>query len=331
LLVTSAPAEVIDNRNFGFCAAAVVRGKVFGDANGNGLLDPGEDTYINVPVYADLNDNQTLDPGEPQSNSSSATYTLGSLPPGTYKIRVVIPLQYVQTAPANGAPHLVTLALAQTLTNRDFGIRFDNVAPSVTASSFEVDGTTQQLRVTFSEAVGASLTASDLQLVNLTTGATIDSANFALSYDNVTNVATFTFPGLPRGILPDGDYRASIAAASVFDAAHNLLAQDLNYDFYFLQGDVNRDRMVDLADFNILSANFGQGARVFSQGDFNYDGLVNLADFNILASRFGRSLGAPSSSRSMLAEPLRLAPFSDARIGSLDMRLPEKAITELLL
>jgi hypothetical protein len=65
-------------------------------------------------------------------------------------------------------------------------------------------------------------------------------------------------------------------------------------NFYFLQGDANHDANVNLADFNVLAANFGQSNRIFSQGDFNYDGQVNLNDFNILASRFGRTV-APSA------------------------------------
>jgi hypothetical protein len=61
-------------------------------------------------------------------------------------------------------------------------------------------------------------------------------------------------------------------------------------NFFFLQGDANRDALVNLTDFNTLAANFGGTNRTFSQGDFNYDGTVNLADFNILASRFGHAV-----------------------------------------
>jgi hypothetical protein len=66
--------------------------------------------------------------------------------------------------------------------------------------------------------------------------------------------------------------------------------------FRFLQGDANNDGRVNLDDFNILAANFGQSPRDFTQGDFDYSGNVNLNDFNILASRFGSSLSvAPST------------------------------------
>ena len=61
-----------------------------------------------------------------------------------------------------------------------------------------------------------------------------------------------------------------------------------------LAGDATRDRAVNLSDFNVLAANFGQSNRTFSQGDFNYDGAVNLSDFNILAPRFGQVLASAS-------------------------------------
>jgi hypothetical protein len=54
---------------------------------------------------------------------------------------------------------------------------------------------------------------------------------------------------------------------------------------------------VNLADFNLLAANFGQTGRNFAQGNFNYDagGLVNLQDFNLLASRFGMTVAPVST------------------------------------
>ena len=72
------------------------------------------------------------------------------------------------------------------------------------------------------------------------------------------------------------------------------MAADHLFEFTFLRGDANGDGRVNLQDFNILAANFGQMPRDFTRGDFNYYGTVNLNDFNILASRFG-TVVAPSS------------------------------------
>jgi len=51
-------------------------------------------------------------------------------------------------------------------------------------------------------------------------------------------------------------------------------------------GDANGDGQVNLADLNIVLANFGQET---DQGDLNGDGLVNLADLNIVLATFGSS------------------------------------------
>ena len=55
-------------------------------------------------------------------------------------------------------------------------------------------------------------------------------------------------------------------------------------------GDANLDGLVNLSDFNVLAANFGQTNRTWEQGDFNEDGTVNLNDFNLLAANFGREI-----------------------------------------
>jgi hypothetical protein len=54
-------------------------------------------------------------------------------------------------------------------------------------------------------------------------------------------------------------------------------------------GDANVDGVVNLNDFNILAANFGQLGRYWWEGDFTFDGVVNLNDFNRLAANFGLS------------------------------------------
>jgi hypothetical protein len=50
---------------------------------------------------------------------------------------------------------------------------------------------------------------------------------------------------------------------------------------------------VNLGDFNILAANFGQSVLRWGQADFDFDGLVNLSDFNLLAANFGLSASGP--------------------------------------
>jgi hypothetical protein len=106
---------------------------------------------------------------------------------------------------------------------------------------------------------------------------------------NVLNLTTVTFSGFAGFILTDADWRMTIDT-NVTDIAGNPFA-GTQFNFFFLNGDANRDRTVNLLDFNVLTSNFGQSGRNFSQGDFTYDGAVNLSDFNVLAARFGSSVG----------------------------------------
>jgi hypothetical protein len=150
-----------------------------------------------------------------------------------------------------------------------------------------VDLAPQAVRMQFSEDVSGMLVSGSVTLTNTTTNETIAAD---LAYDTATNTATFTFPSYPYGALPDGDYHLALPAGAVTDLFGNALIAEHTLDFFFMQGDANRDRRVNLADFNILASNFGQSSRTFTQADFNYDGTVNLGDFNILAARFGNVL-----------------------------------------
>ena len=160
----------------------------------------------------------------------------------------------------------------------------ETMPPTVTQTEFRFERAPQSVAFHVSEDVSRTLDLSDVTVRNLATQQTLAPAAVA-QLDDGWVVFAFDAP------LPDGDYRAALAAGSVADAHGNALASAASFDFFFLQGDASRDRRVNLIDFNILAANFGQPSRNFSQGDFNYDTIVNLADFNILAGRFGTVLG----------------------------------------
>lgn len=53
-------------------------------------------------------------------------------------------------------------------------------------------------------------------------------------------------------------------------------------------GDTNGDSVVNLADLNLVLANFGTG----SDGDVNGDGVVDLADLNLVLANFGTDCNA---------------------------------------
>jgi type VI secretion system secreted protein Hcp len=170
---------------------------------------------------------------------------------------------------------------------------FEDLAPPVLLeSTFRYQTAPHELRCRFSEDVSASLSLADITVEQIG-GGTV--APTSLSYDAATNTATFTF----AAPLPDGRYRATLAGPGITDPAGNPLQASPRFDFFFLLGDANHDGNVNLSDFNLLAANFGQSPRDFTQGDFDYNGIVNLSDFNLLAARFGTTLPASGSGGSL--------------------------------
>jgi predicted outer membrane repeat protein len=164
-------------------------------------------------------------------------------------------------------------------------------------AQFLFDAPLPSVRVAFNaNLLVATLAAADLVLSNLTTATPVDCAEVAtLVYDAGANSATWMFPGL----LPNGDYRATLPAGSVGDASGGALGLPYTFDFFVLAGDANRDRSVDVADLGILATNWQKSSRAFSQGNFNYssDGYVNVNDLGVLAGNWQAQLALPLPSR----------------------------------
>jgi len=137
----------------------------------------------------------------------------------------------------------------------------------------------------------------DLRIINTATGEALPAVAQGVSYNSSSRTVGWIF----RGALPDGQYRAVLPAGSVSSTDGQPLGADATVEFFALGGDATRDGRVNLDDFNVLAANFGQSPRRFTQGDFNYDGRVNLTDFDLLASRFGKSIVTAGSGASPLA------------------------------
>src|SRR5262249_53220576 len=159
-------------------------------------------------------------------------------------------------------------------------VTIDTVAPQLlNPATFEYE-TQQGIRYTFSESVGVSLSPTDVAVQNQTTSTTVPPGSAQLDYNVGTQSAFLSFPGFNFGILPDGWYRATLAASGVTDIAGNSLSTSSVLDFFTLQGDANRDGRINTFDFTALAGNFNRTGMTSSTGDFNYDGKVNALDFN---------------------------------------------------
>jgi hypothetical protein len=191
-----------------------------------------------------------------------------------------------------GTPAVVEAEVAVVL-DADAGRR---KGPRVLASTFEFNGPKPGLALSFSEDVAGSVAGSDLQVVRQNDGQVVPGGATVVSYDSILRRARFTFPGLPGGVLPDGDYRATLPAGAVADGAGDGSPTAHTLDYFVLAGDANRDRRVDFGDLVVLAQNYNTAGKTFAQGDFNYDDHVNFNDLVILAQRYNKSLPAPEAS-----------------------------------
>ena len=165
-------------------------------------------------------------------------------------------------------------------------IRDDDLTtgPSVASAQFVFETSPLRLQFRFNQDVGPSLSAADLEI----TGPAGTPAS-ALTYSSDTNTATLSFGGL----LPNGNFSARVIAAGITNASGQGMPGDYTYPFFFMNGDANRDRMVDINDLATLATHWQQSPRVFSQADFNLDAKVDIADLAILATNWQASLAAP--------------------------------------
>jgi hypothetical protein len=161
-----------------------------------------------------------------------------------------------------------------------------NYAPTATGA-FNA-ASQRAVAVKFTEDVSASLQPADLTIVNLSGGSV---PAFTVSWNPATQTAEWVF----GTELPDGNYRATLNTAGINDWAGNaLVGPNQVYNFFFLGGDLNQDRAVNNADFQILRSNYGQSNKTYADGDLNRDGKVDFIDYQKLGLLFGRTLAAPT-------------------------------------
>ncbi|MEX2188999.1 MAG: lamin tail domain-containing protein [Pirellulales bacterium] len=159
----------------------------------------------------------------------------------------------------------------------------DSIAPLVTSSSVDLSVAPQRLQFVFSEEV--LIAATNLTLTNSTTSETVPSGSIAMSYNTSTNTATFTFPGFAGGVLPSGDYTASLSTVGVTDLAGNPLQANGNETlaFTWLRGDVDESGAIDAADIDALYAAFSP-SNGNPRFDLNGSGSVNQLDVDVLVT-----------------------------------------------
>jgi len=163
-----------------------------------------------------------------------------------------------------------------------------------------------------------------------------DAAVFALVKQYLTNGYNGnTWTGAaPAG---SGSIRSSAAGLSpnLFNVGYSDSTSPANVNgtantievMYTISGDATMDGRVNLADVNVVGANFNATPARWDQGSFNYDAFVNLADVNIIGANFNQVLpaGGPAVASAAVA-PATTSDTSTASNSSLATTTPSVTI-----
>lgn len=160
-----------------------------------------------------------------------------------------------------------------TTTNTTIALATPDTTPPATALSAPAAGgvlyATQTLTATATDAVGVTKVEFyiDGQLRSTDT-----SSPYSYTIDTNT--------------LSNGAHNLQTKA---YDAAGNVgTSATVNVTVKNWPEDINIDGAVDLLDFSLLAAKFGQSGTGLGRSDINADGTVNLLDFSLLAAKFGQ-------------------------------------------
>ncbi|MCS7158328.1 MAG: LamG domain-containing protein, partial [Blastocatellia bacterium] len=122
---------LVQARSAGKCKGCI-EGMKWNDTNGNGVINPGEGGLSGWTIQLSGPVSATTTTG------TGGTYRFCGLPPGTYTVSEVLQPGWVRTFPPTPGTHTVTLALNQTVSNRNFGNRRVIAPPDLIVSNLRV-------------------------------------------------------------------------------------------------------------------------------------------------------------------------------------------------
>jgi uncharacterized delta-60 repeat protein len=157
---------------------------------------------------------------------------------------------------------------------------------------------------------------ADLEVRNQTTGQLIPDGNISGAYDIATNSVTFTFPGFRNGVLPNGNYVATLPGSAVTDLAGNTVFTDSVITFRVLMGDADDNGVVDFDDYVRIDNGFNQHLTGWPNGDFNGSGSVDFDDYVLLDVAFNTQSQLPRIADNVAVDSMVRGDFNgDGRIN----------------
>jgi parallel beta-helix repeat protein len=184
---------------FGAFQNVALSGRLFNDANGNGVQDAGEANLSGWAVYLDANNNGVLDRGETSTITDAAgAYRFGNLGPGTYRVRQEVQAGWQQTT---ADPADVTTASGTDVSSLDFGNSSAHFTFTVSGRVF------QDSNANIQADAGESGLSGRTVYLDANSNGTLDTGELSTVTDGS---GAYAFTGLGPGtfrvrqVLPDG-------------------------------------------------------------------------------------------------------------------------------
>ena len=206
--IPMAPGAVEPGYNFGEIASTIT-GRVYYDANQDGVFDAGDSGIANVTVT--LRDGNGTVVGT-QTTGPTGGYTFVNLPAGTYTITETQPPGYGSSETSSNT-QTVTLASGGAVTAQDFGDTLGNVSGSVYAD-FNLDGVFDTTTVQHPDTGIGGITVTLLAGNGTVLATTTTAAN-----------GGYLFPNLPTGnytVVETQPPLPTAATPGYYDGADNL-------------------------------------------------------------------------------------------------------------
>ena len=208
-------------------ADAVVSGRVYEDANGNGVLDSDvESGLAGFTVFSDADGDNVLDANEfSVQTNSDGTYSL-RLPIGNHQLKQLTPAPYKQISPDSQTGHSIDLRVGDSLENRDFTNQKIQAPSSIELVSDSDSGVSDSDNITNHNNVSAS-TALSFVIDGVEDGALVRL--FAGSSELGSATATGTQATITTaGNLRIDDGAVAITATQISDGVESLPSPVLN-------------------------------------------------------------------------------------------------------
>jgi hypothetical protein len=180
----------------------------------------------------------------------------------------------------------------------------DVLAPTWTPGALVHSITIPDLTVATNQRLGITLTDADVFELPArsagTSGYGIELSNF----DAATTIGTWAHTFDATDHYPDGAFYVETGELSGADPVRDVgVALRAANAPPATPGDVNGDMNVNIADVEVIAANFRQNASLRSMGDLTGNGFVDLLDFRNWKSNFPGAFPAPASGASSPAVP----------------------------